>query len=139
MIVPLRRARIAGQDELDQAGGAEEIHLELAASFLQRHVLDSAVGAVARVVHQDVDAAGLGEDLLDAQSRGFVVGDIHREGLDAALAQVLHPIGTAGHAVHQEAGLMQAQGGRLPDSRGCPGDESDLLMCCRGHVRRPRS
>ena len=130
MIVPLSPLPHAGQDELDQPGGAEQVHVELAAGLVQRHVLDGSVGAVAGVVDQDVDAAGLGEDLLDAQRGRFLVGDVHGERSDAALAQVGHPVGAAGHAVDDETGVLETECGRFSDPGRGSGHEGDFLGGC---------
>ena len=92
-----------GQDELGQPGGAEDVDLELVAGFVQGHVFQRAVGAVAGVVDQDVDAACLGEDLLDTGLHGCVVGDVHRQGADAGLGEVLHPFDAPGGGVDRVA------------------------------------
>ena len=42
-----------------------------------RHVLERAVRAVAGVVDEDVDPAGVGDDLLDAGDHRGVVRDVH--------------------------------------------------------------
>jgi hypothetical protein len=70
--VLLRHVR---QDELGESRGAEHVDFELAAGFFHRYVFDGAVGAVAGVVDQDVDAALLGEDPVDpGPHRLMVVG-----------------------------------------------------------------
>ena len=51
-------------DELGEARQTEDVDLELAAGLVDRDVLDGAVGAVAGVVDQDVDASGLLQDCL---------------------------------------------------------------------------
>jgi hypothetical protein len=82
MMVPLRRVRMAGRTSWI----SRAIHLKLSAGFLERHVLDCTIGTVPCIVHQDIDTAGLGQDLFDTQSRGFVVGDIHRKRFDPTVA-----------------------------------------------------
>jgi hypothetical protein len=105
----------------------------LAARLLERHVFDCTVGAISGIVDEDIDVIGLRQDLLDSGGRGFVVGDVHGERLDAPLSERLHAIGAASNPVDKESSLMQAEGGGLPDARGCPGDERHLLLRCGGH------
>jgi hypothetical protein len=56
-IVPEHWARIEGRTSWVRAGGAEDVDLHLGAGLLHRDVFEGAVGAVADVVDQDVDAA----------------------------------------------------------------------------------
>ena len=114
------------QHELRQAHRAEHVDVELAARLVERHVLDGAVGAIAGVVDQDVDAAGLGDDLLDTGAHGVVVGDVHRQRPDAAARELLEALGAARGAVDGVAELVQLQGGDLADAGGGSGDEGGL-------------
>ena len=122
---------------MDEPGGAEDIHLELPAGLVEGHVLDCSVGAITGVVHQDVDAAGLGKDLLDAELRRLLIRDVHDERLHSVLAQVRHAIGTPGHAVDEEPGFLQPEGGGRSDPGGCTGDKCHLLVGRSGHCGSP--
>jgi hypothetical protein len=46
-----------GRDQLNEAGKAEDIDLELAARFVEGDVFHGSVGSVPRVVQKDIDAA----------------------------------------------------------------------------------
>ena len=116
---------MCGQDELGQAGQAEDVDLELAARLGQRHILDRAVGAVAGVVDEHVDPAGLGDDPLDERRERGVVGDVDAGDLDAGLGQRGHPVHAPGGGVDAVPELPQVPGGGLADARGGPGDDGD--------------
>jgi hypothetical protein len=77
-MVPERRAHVR-QHQLRKAGKAEEIHLELPARLLQRHVLDRAHGAVTCAIDQHIDAAFVVNDALYALNHRRVVGNVHAE------------------------------------------------------------
>ena len=84
MIRPLFCVAHVRHHELDEPREPEDVDLELPSRLVDRHVLDRAVGPVAGVVDQDVDAALLVDHPLDAGDHRRVVGDVHGEGVHAA-------------------------------------------------------
>ena len=106
-MVPERWSRIVGQDELGEPGGAEDVDLELVAGLGQGHVFERAVGAVAGVVDQHVDAAFFGEDLLDPGLHRLVVGDVHRQRADTGRGEVLHPLYPPSRGVGRVAEFLE--------------------------------
>ena len=104
------------QDELSESRGAEHVDFELAAGFFHRYVFDGAVGAVAGVVDQDVDAALLGEDPVDPGPHRLLVGDVHCQRADTGLGEVSHALDPPGRGVDGVAGLAQLLRGGLADA-----------------------
>lgn len=86
-------------DEAGEGGEAEDVDVELAAGLLERHVLDGAVGAVAGVVDEDVDAAGLGQDRLDGGADGVLIGEVEGERAQTVLREGGEAVGAPGGAV----------------------------------------
>ena len=64
------------QHELGQAREAEDVRLELPSRLVQRHALDGAAQAVARVVDERTDRTGGALDLRDRALQGLLVGDV---------------------------------------------------------------
>ena len=92
MIRPLFCSRMCGTTSWHEPRQAEDVDLELPPGLVDRHVLDGAVGPVARVVDQHVDATLLVDDPLHAGDHRRVVGDVHREGVHASLGEPGHPV-----------------------------------------------
>ena len=110
-------------DELGEAPQTEDVDLELAAGLVDRDVLDGPVGAVAGVVDQDVDAAGLLQDAVHAGVHGGVVGHVHGQRADAVSGQGLETVSAAGGAVDDVAQRLELAGGVLANTGGGAGDE----------------
>jgi hypothetical protein len=72
------------QDELGEAGGAEDVDLHPAARLVLVYVLDGTVGAVADVGDQHVDPAGFGGAVDDAAEGDQLGGDRFAETLRRA-------------------------------------------------------
>jgi hypothetical protein len=118
------------QDELGQPSRAEDVDLELVASLVHRDVLNRAVGAVAGVVHEHVNATRVGNDLFDSGLQRGVVGDVHGDGVDARLGEVVRALDAAGGGVDGVAGLGEFEGGGFADAGGGAGDEGDFVRSC---------
>ena len=125
MIRPLCALAHVRGDQLAEPGQAEHVDLELAPGLVDRDVLDRAVRAVAGVVDEYVDPAGLADHPLDARHHRGVVGDVHGERVHAGRLQGGHPLEATRDGVHLEAGLVQTEGGLLADAAGSTGDECD--------------
>ena len=80
------------QRQLGEPDRAEHVDLELAAALVDLDVFQCAVRAVAGVVDQHVDAAGLLDDARYAVLHGLVVRDVHRQWVDAVLGELLEPV-----------------------------------------------
>ena len=70
-----------GVAELD---GAEKIDVDLAAPFRGRGVLERLADRQPGIVHQNIEAAEVGDDLLSDRLHGNVVGNIGPIGLRLA-------------------------------------------------------
>ena len=75
-----------GQNELGEAGGPKTLTTNCSRAA-DRGTSSSAHTNRTGGVDQDVDTTFLGEDLLDAGLHRSVVADVHRQGLDAPLAE----------------------------------------------------
>ncbi|GAB2691330.1 hypothetical protein GCM10027194_27140 [Thalassiella azotivora] len=113
------------QDELGQPREADDVHLQLAAGLVHRHVLEGAVRTVARVVHEDVDPSVLGEHALDAGGHRRVVGDVESPDVHAEGGEGLHAVDAPGRGDDREPLVLQLDGGLLADARRGAGDEGD--------------
>lgn len=105
------------QGELDQPHRPKHIDLELGAGFLHRHILDRAVGAVARVVDKHVEPVLLGDNGRNTRLHRCIIRHIHRQNTDAAAFQMLHPVDPARGGIDRMALLAQAKRGGLSDAR----------------------
>ena len=124
---------------MGEASQAEDVDLELAAGLVDRDVLDGPVGAVAGVVDQDVDAAGLLQDAVDAGAHGGVVGHVHGQRADAIGGQGLETVGTTGRTVDDVAQRLELADGVLADAGGGTGDErgaGPTVVCCASRRAR---
>lgn len=105
MMRPLRLSRMC-EDQLDQSGHAEQIHLELLLRLGQGHVLERPVGAVLSVVDEDINPSGVGDDTLDTCRDGVFVGHGHRKRVNALRLQIGHPIDTACDLIDRVSALL---------------------------------
>jgi hypothetical protein len=76
---PAARVAHAGQDQLGEAGGAEDVGFELASDPVDVDLFDGAERAVPGVVDEHVHLTLLGFDDLDGGPHGRLVGDVERE------------------------------------------------------------
>ena len=91
---PLPCARICGS-----TSWAEEVHLELAACLVDGHIFNSAVGAVARIVDEHVNAAFYINNLLHGGFHGGLIGDVHAERFHALGGELFNLLNAAGGTV----------------------------------------
>jgi hypothetical protein len=101
---PLAEVR---QEGAQHGGGSEEVGLEGRAVFGIRRFLDGSNQAAAGVVDEDIDAAELGDRLLDEAGEGVLLGNV--EGQDA------QGVGDAGSEIVEGRGIA-----------GCGNDEVAL-------------
>ena len=120
-------------DQLGEATQAEDVDLELTAGLVDRDVLDGPVGAVAGVVDQDVDAAGLLQDAVHAGGHRGVVGHVHGQRADTVGGQGLEAVGAAGRTVDDVAQRLEFASSVLADAGGGAGDEcgAGRTVVCR--------
>ena len=97
----------ARQDELDEPGRREQVHLELIARQIEGYVFGRAVQDRSGVVHKDVDASLLAQHRLDYAVEVRTVSGVHRERVAAGLMKSVHLRYAAGRAVHRVAGAPQ--------------------------------
>jgi hypothetical protein len=65
--------------DLGEPGKAENIDLELTPRFVEGDVFDRSVGAIAGIVHEDINAALFGADLSVCLDDGTVIGEVERQ------------------------------------------------------------
>ncbi len=121
------RASDVRQDGLGRPGGCEDIDLELGVALVRGNVFEGAVGAVAGIVDQDVDAALFLDDAVEGAGGG-VVGDVQGERAYALRLQVAKALQAAGGSVRDVALAGEASGDIGADSGGGSGDPGDGLV-----------
>ena len=87
------------QHQLGEARQAEEVHLELAARLVDGDVFNSAVGSVARVVDEHVNATFGINDLLYGGFHGCLIGNVHAERSHALGGELFNLLNAAGGTV----------------------------------------
>ena len=87
------------QHKLGEARQTEEVHLELAACLVDRHIFNSAVGAVARVVDEHVNAAFCINNLLHGGFHGGLIGNVNAERFHALGGELFNLLNAAGGTV----------------------------------------
>jgi hypothetical protein len=112
-------------DQLGQSREGEDVDLHLPAGLGQRDLFQGPVGAVAGVVHHDVDPAGVADDPIDQVDHGVVVGEVGGHGGDAELGQVGHPVEPARDRVDAVTEAMQLAGRGLADAGRGAGHQGD--------------
>ncbi len=120
------------QHELGQAGEAEDVRLELPPRLVERHALDGAAQAVARVVDERTDRAGVALDLRDRALQRALVGDVELQQAAAGVLELRDRLEPAGRRVHRPVRPREPNCRRPPDARGAARDQHRRG---RGHDR----
>ena len=87
------------QHQLGEAREAEEVHLELAACLVNGDIFNGAVGSVARVVDEHVNAAFCVNDLLYGGFHGFFIGNVQAERFYTLGGELFNLLNAAGGTV----------------------------------------
>jgi hypothetical protein len=117
------------QNQLAEPRQPEHIDLELPPPFVERHVFQRAVGAVAGIVDQDVDASRL---VLDRVHRGDdrnIVRQVELEQSGAGGGEAGHAVEASGARENTIAGGKERAGRGFADPGGCAGHKSCLSIC----------
>jgi hypothetical protein len=118
MIRPLPCSRMCGSTARVIRIEPKTIGVEQRASLLDRALLGRAGDADARVVDQDVDAAGSVEHLAHRTGHRLIVGDVERQ--EHHSVPLLPGSRLAARPVHGEPGADQRTRGRLTDPDDAP-------------------
>ena len=117
--------------------GAHQVHVDLAAPFVRRRVLERLSDREPGVVHQDVEASEVGNDALD---HGLHRGAIRDVGLiSLRLAALLVNVRDDGFGFIGRAAMVdrdcrafrgERQSDLAPDVTGASGDQSNAFLSC---------
>ena len=105
------------EDELGEPREPEDVDLELAAGLLHRHVLERAVGPVAGVVHEHVDAALLARGCARRPRSSTRHPSRPSRSRAPRGPRARHAVDAARGAVHGEAAACEFERGGLADAR----------------------
>src|SRR5262245_52739159 len=127
----LRRFAQGRRRGAEDAEGDDGVDLEHRADLVVAHVVCDPVPRVARVVHDDVEPAELGDGLLDERFRDAVLREVAAEdrGLTFDLAgRLRREIGV--EVVHEDPRSLGAEElrGRTPDTPGRTRDDRGLAL-----------
>jgi hypothetical protein len=115
------------QQELREAGGPKDVHLELVARLVKSDLFDRAVEAEPGVVHEHVHASGFRLHGVDGRFDVIVLGNVHAQNGSTKLREIAHLFDVARCRVDVEAVIDEALRDFLAHTRGCPGYERSVL------------
>ena len=101
------------QHLLRQTCQTEHVHFKLTLGFLDAHVLDSAVRAVAGIVDEHVDATFFGDEFLECGVDTLSIGHVHFQRCHTVLLEVFHLVHATRCAVHFVSLLCEFDGGLI--------------------------
>ena len=113
------------QHQLGEAREAEEVHLELAACLVDGDILNSAVGSVACIVDEHVNAAFCVNNLLYGGFHGCFIGNVQAERFHALGGELFNLLNAAGGTVDGVAVAHQQRRHVVADTGAGAGEKND--------------
>jgi hypothetical protein len=129
------------QDRLDHRHGAEHVDRELGPDLIEARLLDRALEAVAGIVDQHVDPAGLAQRVLDALAHARFVRDVEQDAEGSPWGELLE-LGPARFVPERASDLVAALqsgfGQGPPQAAAHTGDQPSGHRMLRGRIQSLR-